>query len=109
MTVHSTQLGARQNVGATSVTLYTCPSGKRTILKSLWCRNSNAAAQVAAATIVLTGGGSLAFFIPLAATPAAGSTVFLDLWVVLNAGDVLKYAAGGTNGDVIASGAELKL
>jgi hypothetical protein len=107
VTVHSTQLGAHQNVGASYVTLYTVPAGKRTIVKSIWARNSNAAAQVAAVQLLLASGADIFFFIPLAASPAAGSTLFMPLWVVLNQGDVIKYAAGGTNGDVIVSGAEL--
>lgn len=109
MAVHSTQLGAAAGVTNSGVTLYTVPSGYRTILKGLWIRNDTAAANVAEVALV-TGAGTIAFLIPLPASPTAGSTTFLSLWVVLNAGDELKFlSAPSTTADVIASGAQLSL
>lgn len=108
--VHSVQLGNGIALGAGLNTLYTCPSGKRTIVKSVYLRNATAAAVVSAIAVTRSTGGTINFFVPLAATPAAGSTVFLDLWMVLNAGDVLKVGgAAGSGVDALASGAELTL
>jgi hypothetical protein len=46
----------------------------------------------------------------MAATPAAGSTVKIEPWVVLRAGDALTVAGvAGSGVDCYASGAELTL
>jgi hypothetical protein len=109
VTVHSTQLGAKAGMATTLVTVYTVPSGKRTIVKGIWVRNAGAAATVCDVNLALSGGPSPSFFIALAATPAAGSTVFLPVWIVLNAGDVIKAAMNAGTGDLIVAGAELTL
>lgn len=108
MAVHSTQLGHGIGLTAGAHNVYTVPTGKRTILKSLSLRNATAGAVTGGFAIALAGGGTLNFFQPLAATPAAGSTVHLALWIVLNAGDVLQVdGIAGSGIDAIASGAEL--
>lgn len=108
MSVHSARLGSAAGLGAASTTLYTCPSGKRTIVKTIWLRNATAGAITGGWAIVISGGATLTFFQPLAATPAAGSTVKIEPWAVLHAGDVLKVSgAAGSGVDVYISGAEL--
>lgn len=108
MTVHSTQLGAHQAIPAALTTLYTVPALTRTIVKSLWLRNATAGAVTCEIALVLAGGATVAFFQPLAASPATGSSVYLNLWVVLNAGDKLQVSgAAGSGVDAIASGAAL--
>lgn len=107
MTVHSTQLGAHQTIGTGGVTIYTVPANKRAIVKSIWIRNTAGAAQTAAFALILTGGATITIFQPLAASPAAGSSLYLDLWVILNAGDALKITAGAASLDAIVSGTEL--
>lgn len=110
MTVHSKQLGAGAALTAGFHTLYTTPAGKRTIVKSIWLRNNTAGAVTGAWQVVISGGPTVAFFQPLAATPAAGSTVHLDTWTVLNPGDALQVGGvAGSGIDAIASGAELTL
>lgn len=106
MAVHSTQLGAHATVGA-DTTLYTVPAGKRTIWKHALIRNAGTA-QTCAFVLHLGGGVTVNFWFPLAATPAAGSTIQIAPWVVLNAGDSIHFASGSSQtADVIISGAEL--
>jgi hypothetical protein len=109
VTVHSTQLGAVQNAAIGLHTIYTVPSGKRTIVKSVWLRNTAAAAQTATIRFNLATGAIVQLFVPLAASPGAGSSVLLTPWVVLNVGDVFQLGASATGIDGIASGAELSL
>jgi hypothetical protein len=110
VTVHSDRLGSGAALGAGYHTVYTCPTGKRTIVKSIWLRNNTAAAITGAFQVVISGGATISFFQPLAATPAAGSTVKLEPWVVLRAGDALNIAGiAGSGVDAYVSGAELTL
>lgn len=109
MTVHSTQLGAAAAVGVAGVTVYTVPAGKRTILKGIWLRNTGGAANVAKLELTLVGGTSVFFYVNLDVSANAGNTVFLNLWVVMNAGDALKMTAAVNSVNIIASGAELTL
>jgi hypothetical protein len=107
VTVHSTQLGSGVALTAGYHTLYTVPANTRTIFKGIWLRNGGAAAFVGGVQLHLASGGSPAFFIPLAASPAAGSTVWIALWVVLNAGDQLNVAGSASGIDAIVAGTEL--
>jgi len=108
MTVRSTQLGIADGVTAGDHDLYTVPSGRRTILKTLQVRNNTAGAITWSWYIKPTGGGRIDFFLPMPASPGAGSTATLNLWTVLNAGDVLGVTGvAGSGIDCIASGAEL--
>jgi hypothetical protein len=110
VTVHSDRLGSGAALGAGNHTLYTVPTGKRTIVKSIWLRNNTAAAITGAWAVVITGGATISFFQPLAATPAAGSTVKIEPWIVLRAGDALTVAGvAGSGVDAYVSGAELTL
>lgn len=109
MAVHSAQLGRGQSLGVGPTTLYTVPAGKRAIVKSYWARN-HGTAQTSDFQLVISGGPTLDFFVPLAATPAAGSTVFASIWVVLNPGDQIRWISGASQlTDVIVSGTELTL
>jgi hypothetical protein len=91
-------------------TLYTCPAGTRAIVKSIWMRNNTAAAITGAWSVIVSGGPTVNFFQPLAATPAAGSTVKIEPWLVLRPGDVLQVAGvAGSGVDCYVSGTELIL
>lgn len=109
MTVHSTQLGHAAALASSTATLYTTPAGKRTIVKGLWARNKSAGVGVVYWEVVTAGGDTLAWGYPLAATGAGVFSIFLDVWMVLNVGDMLKVVASGCTIDAIASGAELTL
>jgi hypothetical protein len=107
--VHSTSLIAASGLAAGATTLYTVPTGKRTIVKSVRMINGGAAA----ARVVLSRngtGGVLGYWIAhLAAANAAGEDIELATWVVMNAGETLKLIAGGTTTALMVSGSELTL
>lgn len=109
MTVHSTQLGGGSYASGSYHSVYTVPAGKRTIVKGLWIRNTNAAAQVVAINCDTVSFGNVYFYYHLAAAGSSGDSQYFDIWIVLNAGDVLKVGPGASNADVIAAGAELTL
>ena len=110
MTVHSNRLGQGASIAAGFHDIYTCPADTRTIVKTIWLRNATAGAITGGFAVVLSGGATITFFQPLAATPAAGSTVKIEPWLVLRVGDKLQIAgAAGSGVDAYVSGAELGL
>jgi TolB-like protein len=102
VTVHSTQLAAKSGVGTGGTVVYTVPSGKRTIVKSIWVRNVNAAAQHLGVQYVVAGGQLPELVIYLAATGSNGDSVLVLPWTVLNAGDQIKLFPSANSVDVIA-------
>lgn len=109
MAVHSTQLAANGNLVHSQVTLYTVPTGKRTIVKSAIVRNQAAAAQVVT-LYVFSGGSEVASLnYHLAAAGSAGDTISDLTWFVINAGQQLRAIAGSSFAEIIVSGAELDL
>lgn len=109
MTVHSTQLGYNNALGTVLTTLYTAPSGKRTIVKGIQIYNGAAAANQVTVEVTNAGGLVVTFNIHLGATGSATDTQLIDLWMVMNAGDSLKMVAGSAGVRVLVSGAELNL
>jgi hypothetical protein len=109
VSVHSNQLAATTGLGVTEITLYTVPTGKRTIVKSVILLNTNAAANIAALE-VYNGATLLAFMrFYLAITATAGDTVNVSTWFVLNAGQTLKAIATKASVSVLISGSELDI
>lgn len=109
MGVHSVQLGANSLITTTGVTLYTVPSGKRTILKSLIIENLHTATQRVIVTVKNGGTTKVQWVIWPAAGSSNGETVVQTLWVVLNVGDDIEIKPALGNVEAIASGAELDL
>ena len=107
MTTHSTQLGANLDVGTTEHTLYTVPAGKRTIVKSLAACN-----YASAATTLFVKGKVGSTDVWLLEIPLGGNTTDTRIWVqpvwiVMNAGDLLRVVANAASVSLVASGAEL--
>lgn len=103
MTTRSTQLAAAL-VGSSWTDLYTVPSGKRTILKSIAI--SNAGAASGRAQVRLNPGGGYHFLCDTFALAMEGS-FYLDRWIVLQAGDVVAAYGYISGMAVLLSGAEL--
>lgn len=108
-TVASKQLGFNAAVPTTGSTLYTVPTGKRTIVKSIVLHNNGGAA--ARANIAVLSGASTLFnyFVDLAASGAAGDSKTDAPWLVMEAGESLKLFASVGTIQAYASGAELTL
>lgn len=109
MTVYSTQLGAGAFAAGSYSTVYTVPTGKRTILKSMWLRNTFNGANIAKVNLSTVAHGNVYFYTNLATSGAAGDTALIPLWVVLNVGDIIKIEPTQSNVEAIFSGAELIL
>lgn len=107
MTVHSTLLGKGAALSVALHTIYTVPSGKRTILKSITLWNNFAATNRVVVELVL-GGTTVVVLDPvLASTGSAGDSIYVPFWTVMNAGDSIVVAPQSHPADVTASGAEL--
>lgn len=109
MSVATKQLGWNNAVGTTQVTLYTCPSGHRTIVKSLVVRNGAVGSNILAVAILSGGVVAGAMRLYLAAGGTNGDTELLQPWMVMEAGDALIAQATAASVVVFASGAELTL
>lgn len=109
MTVASAQLGSAAALGTSLSTIYTCPSGKRTIVKSLVVFNGASSTNVV--TWELLAGATLlsTWNTHLATTGAAGDSVYEQPWIVMNAGDVLKAIASASGVRLVVSGTQLTL
>ena len=109
MTVHSTQLGHANALGTGGTTLYTVPSGIRTILKSMVLTNLGASAMRPAIAL-MHGATTLATInLDLGASGTDTETLTWLPWIVLNAGDSIVVTPRAGTMDVIASGSELTL
>jgi hypothetical protein len=109
MAVRSKRLGAGlQNAGA-SASIYTVPTGYRTIVKGVSAYNQ--AAAVNRFRLELYEGGTFTSYliIALGANGGLDEAKTLDLFQVLNAGDELRVGAGSTSIYYWVSGAELLL
>lgn len=107
MTVHSTQLAVGSVANATETTIYTAPSGKRVIVKSITILSAQSAAVAVAIVIIKGGGGSGTLHAYCTAFGTNGDTAILSPWIVLNAGDSVAVIFGSSGGWYTASGAEL--
>jgi hypothetical protein len=107
MTVHSTQLGANGAIGSGGATLYTVPTGKRTILKSVVLQNNAAGANRIILRIDLVGGGNVSWGVTVGAAGGASESMLVECWIVMDAGDVLKVTPTSSFVEALASGAQL--
>lgn len=106
--IRSQQLGA--NVAVVSrVLLYTVPTGKRTIVKSLLAQNL-ASAAIRVVFDFAAGSTIYGYFcMHPAAALSSGETVYQDTWIVLEPGDTIHATGASTGAAVVVSGAELTL
>lgn len=107
MAVHSTQLGANGAIGTGGYTIYTCPAGKRTIVKTIVLQNTAAASNRVGINLSLVGGGSVLWHVTLGASASATESEVYDLWLVMNAGDSLRLTPAANSIEAVASGSEL--
>lgn len=109
MTVHSTLLGKGAALSVALHTLYTVPTGKRTILKSITLWNNFAATNRVVVELTL-GGVTVVVLDPvLASTGSAGDSIYVPFWTVMDAGDTVAVAPQSHPADATLSGAELTL
>ena len=107
--VHSNQLALAEALGTGQTTLYTVPTGYRTIVKSILVTNLDTTARVVIFAIK-SGSTELATFnVNVAASPAAGHAVMTLPWVVLNEGQTLAAQTNGGTSRLVISGSELLL
>lgn len=109
MAVHSTQLGGGANLSTGATTLYTVPSGKRTIVKSLYLHNRAGSANRVTIIFHSSTLGSVVFAVTPGASSSATESLFQELWAVLNAGDYISVNPASSGMDVLVSGTELSL
>jgi hypothetical protein len=109
VSVHSTQLAVGSYTTGSYHTVYTVPSLKRTILKGVWLRNTACSANIVKINVHTVGGTDVYFYVNLVLSGSAGDSTFLNLWVVLNPGDVLKVQPTVSSVEAVFSGAELDL
>ena len=107
--VASLQLATHDALGGTVQTLYTVPTGKRTIVKSIVTTNLDSSARIVIFYVTVGSTEEASFNVHEAASGAAGDTVILAPWIVLEAGQSLKAQTTGGTSRVIVSGAELTL
>ena len=109
MTVRSKQLGIANPVTTAGNNIYTVPAGHRAIVKSIYLENLHTAAQ----RIVINIKSGATTLCQLVTTPGAGAsateTSYLNVWLVLEAGQVLQILPLLGNCEAIVSGAELAL
>lgn len=107
--VHSKRLGANAAVGTTDTTLYTCPSGSRTIVKGVQWQNLGATAAQARLKVFNGATQVMQYSTQLGALHAADDSDTREIWLVMNAGETLKVAMSAGTAMVAVSGAELTL
>jgi hypothetical protein len=109
VTVRSKQLGIANPITTSGNNIYTCPSNTRTIVKSIYLENLHSAAQ--RVVVALTSGATT--LVQLVVTPgavnSATETAFLNVWLVMEAGQVLNIKPLLGNIECVVSGAELPL
>ena len=109
MTVHSTLLGHAIAIGTSESILYTVPSGKRTIVKSIVATNYTAAAVTLFVKGKQSGSDIWLLEIPLGADTADNRSFTDPVWIVMNAGQQLVALAGTADVSIVVSGSELIL
>lgn len=109
MTVHSTLLGKGAALSVALHTLYTVPTGKRTILKSITLWNNFAATNRVVVELTLSGVTVVVLDPVLASTGSAGDSIYQPFWTVMDAGDTVAVAPQSHPADATLSGAELTL
>jgi hypothetical protein len=109
MTVRSKQLAVVDALTTSLITLYTVPTGYRTIVKEIVTTNTDSAARTNVFALFDGSTRLMLFILHLAASGAAGETVVQDLWLVLDEGQKLSAQTSGGTSRLIVSGAELFL
>lgn len=109
MTVHSTQLGRVSASDTSGHLLYTVPSGKRTILKSVTFQNGYTSGTNRIYLALDLGGVEIYLTAVVPTEGSAGDTAYLLPWVVLNAGDTVTVKGAQEPYTCVVSGAELTL
>jgi len=107
VTARSTQLAAYHSTAAFTGTVFTCPTGWRTIVKSVSAFNTTAASSLVQSYVYHPANG--AYVLTLNSTLQANTASFWDGWVVLNPGDLLQVALQVAGINVWASGTLLRL
>lgn len=98
--IHQLYSGRTSSTG--SVSVYTVPSGKRAVLRSINVYNVTGSGN--RAFVSLSSGRNI-FEITLAAANTAGGSVNQQVWLVLEPGDVIQIGnANATAIDYILSG-----
>lgn len=109
MAVRSKQLGGGAFASGSYHHVYTVPTGYRTILKGIWVRNTFAGANIGKVNLDTVAFGNVYFYFPLVTSGSSGDSQFLNLWVVLEAGDVINIEPTQNNVEAIFAGSELLL
>jgi hypothetical protein len=109
MTVHSTSLGHGASLAVGLHTLYTVPTGKRSLAKWLSLYNHGSATNRVVVEVNLAGTDVVIADPILAAAGAAGDYLELALWIVLNAADSFKVSSQSAAIDATLNGAVFTL
>lgn len=109
MSVASQQLGGGSFTTGSYHTVYTVPAGKRTILKSMWLRNTFSGANIAKLNLHTGAFGDVYMYTNLVTSGSSGDTALIPLWVVLLPGDIIKIQPTQSSVEAILSGTELTL
>jgi hypothetical protein len=96
-------------VGTSYALLYTVPSGKRTILKSVVALNGAAASNVLFVSLRNPSGEYAVFAVVMGSNSSDTRCAFVAPWIVLNASDTVYVIANAASVQVVMSGAELTL
>jgi hypothetical protein len=109
VTVRSKQLGIANPVTTSGNNIYTVPADHRAIVKSIYIENLHTAAQ----RVVMSVKSGSTNLVQLVVTPgavnSATETSFLNVWLVMEAGQVLNILPLLGNVECVVSGAELAL
>ena len=109
MAVRSKQLAIGEVATTESGTLYSVPTGYRTIIKGISCLNLNSAFNRMQIDIVSSGGTLASLAVSMGALGTIDESKHLQPWIVLEAGMGFKVVAHLASVDYVFSGAELKL
>lgn len=109
MTVVSQSLAIGQRTSTAATSIYTVPTGKRTILKSIVVNNGNVAANRVVVEILISGTVVAAMSLFAAAGGATNDTPILQPWLVLQAGWTISILSTQQPYYYALSGSELIL
>lgn len=109
MAVRSKSLHMGSSNAGTTATLYTVPTGYRTILKSITVYNTFAGVNLVQLNIVRASATLSIYVVICAAAGGAGAQQQLLPWIVLNEGDSFTLTIGHNAAYWTISGTELLL
>jgi hypothetical protein len=107
MPVHSARLATTIALGTSLTTLYTVPTGKRTIIKSVVAQNFTASTPTLTMGIYSGSTEIGQWSIHMASLGTVGDTQIVPVWIVMNAGELLKAFSSAASIGVVVSGTEL--